>query len=494
MYLELDGKGPAYEQLVRALRSGIKSGRFPRGMKLSPSRELSKKLGISRNTVTMAYDRLLSDGWLYARVGSGTFVAAGKPVQRQMSSPSPGPLRLSDLGERLLERVDMRNIPGRVPEGMKHAFQYGAPYTNHTLLSSWANALRKAASYANPGYNRSQGIEALRVQIAEYLGRRRGVLAHPDDVIVVAGSQQAIALCTRLLLNAGDVALIEEPHYFPVSAILHAYGIDIVTADVDEEGLRVDSLEQTQPKCIFVTPTHQFPLGHVLGSERRRVLLEYAAKKDAWIIEDDYDGEFRYDNNRPPTLKSADKYGRVIYVGTFSKALFPAIRLGYMVVPPALRKAFTAAKFIEDMGASVVDQTALADLLGNGTFDRHLVRAGKELMKRRAALVSKLSELSPPLEVSDSRAGMHLVVRRSDWSSEDVDQLIAIAHDKGLALFPTSPFYLRETGQPALLMGYASCSVSEIASGMRLFRAALAELDGPRESSQSRHSGSFAPR
>ena len=173
MYLELDGKGPAYEQLVRALRSGIKSGRFPRGMKLSPSRELSKRLGISRNTVTMAYDRLLSDGWLYARVGSGTFVAAGKPVDTQSSISSPSPLRLSDLGERLLERVDMRNIPGRVPEGLKHAFQYGAPYTNHTLLSSWANALRKAATYANPGYNRSQGIEPLRVQIAEQRHRTR---------------------------------------------------------------------------------------------------------------------------------------------------------------------------------------------------------------------------------------------------------------------------------------------------------------------------------
>lgn len=136
MYLELDGKGPTYEQLVRALRSAIKSGRFPRGMKLSPSRELAKRLGTSRNTVTMAYDRLLSDGWLYARVGSGTFVAAGKPVNTELPSPTPGSLRLSDLGERLLQRVDIRNIPGRVPEGVQHAFQYGAPYTNHTLLNS----------------------------------------------------------------------------------------------------------------------------------------------------------------------------------------------------------------------------------------------------------------------------------------------------------------------------------------------------------------------
>lgn len=481
MYLELDGKGPTYEQLVRALRSAIRSGRFPRGTKLSPSRELAKQLGISRNTVTMAYDRLLSDGWLYARVGSGTFVAAGKPVNTEFPSPTPGSLRLSDLGERLLQRVDIRNIPGRVPEGVQHAFQYGAPYTNHTLLNSWSNALRKAATYANPGYNRSQGMEALRVQIAEYLGRRRGVVTHPDDVIVVAGSQQAIALCARLLLNVGDAALIEEPHYFPISAILHAYGINILTADVDGDGLRVDELAGTHPKCIFVTPTHQFPLGHVLSVERRRILLDYASNSDAWIIEDDYDGEFRYDNNRTPTLKSADKHGRVIYLGTFSKALFPAIRLGYMVVPPVLREAFIAAKFIEDMGASVVDQTALADLMGNGTFDRHLVRASKELMRRRAALVSKLSELTPSLEISDSRAGMHMVVRRSNWSREDVDRLIAIAHSKGLGLFSTTPFYLKEFGAPALLMGYASCSVSEIASGMKIFKAALADLDGPRD-------------
>ena len=473
MLFELDGKGHVYDQVMRSLRRCITSGRFPFGMRLPPSRELARQLGVSRNTVTAAYERLVADGWLNARVGSGTYVAMQATCTDTSPRSTPATVRLSAFGRRLLAQVDMRNIPGRAPADVQHAFQYGAPYTNHALFNSWTRALRKAVSYTDPGYNRSQGLPELRKQVSEYLHRRRGMVTSPDDVVIVGGSQQALSLCARVLLDPGDPAMIEEPHYFPVRAILNAYGARVTAVDVDDEGIGIDDLERIAPRAIFLTPTHQFPLGSMLSPERRCALLGYAADHDAWLVEDDYDGEFRYGLPPLPTLYSTDTQGRVIHVGTFSKSLFPGLRLGYMVVPRGLREAFAAAKYAEDMGASVIDQAAMAHLMADGTFDRHLVRSARELRWRRDALLKGVRRFRLPLRIGGARAGMHFVLGSPEWAAEDVEAIIADAREAGLGLFPTAPYYSRPPREHGLLMGYASMSVAEIERALVILRGVL---------------------
>lgn len=473
MLFELDGRGSVRDQVVRALRKGITTGRFPFGTRLPPSRDLARELGVSRNTVTAAYERLVADGWLTARVGAGTWVATRMAAGVESAGRTTSAVRLSAFARRLLARVDMRRIPGATPEHLRLAFQYGAPYTNHALLGSWGKAMRKAVSYTAPGYNRSQGLPELRVQVAEYLRRRRGVQASADDVVIVGGSQQALALCARVLLDPGDPAMIEEPHYFPVRAILHAYGANVTASDVDDDGIRLDDLERVAPRAVFLTPNHQFPLGSVLGQERRRTLLRYAAAREAWLVEDDYDGEFRFGGSPLPTLHSADPHGRVIHVGTFSNSLFPGLRLGYMVVPRGLREAFVAAKYAEDLGASVIDQAAMAHFMADGSFERHLVRSGRELGRRREALIGGIRDFGLPLRIRDSRAGMHFVLGSPEWTAGDVEDIIARARDSGLGLFSTAPYHSRPPREHSLLMGYAATSIAEIDHGLAILHHVL---------------------
>lgn len=477
MRLELDGKGATYQQIVRALRQAIRSGRLPRGTKLASSREFAMQLGVSRGTVTTAYDRLLSDGWLTARVGAGTFVAGPTLRQRRAGPAPPSEARLSRFARRLLDEVVVEDLPGKVIPGVRHMFQYKAPYTDHTLLGAWTRALKRAADYSALRYARCHGIEPLRVQVGDFLARRRGMVVDPDDIIIVNGSQQAFSLCARLLLEPGEKVLVEEPNYYPMRVVFQAYGARLLLGNVDRDGITLDRLEQA-PRIVAVTPAHQFPLGYPLSTARRKALLDYAAANGAWIVEDDYDGEYRYDGRPTRTLQSMDHQGRVIYAGSFSKTFFPAIRLGYVVVPPALRDAFITAKFLEDMGAPVVIQAAMAFLLEDGAFDRHLARSVRELRVRRDALVTGLRNHFPDLRISGAGAGMHLVVTRPGWTPEQVEELKARALQRGLAIYSTIPYYAGAATTPGLLLGYASMSVAEIGRGLRLLKEALDSLEG----------------
>ena len=261
--------------------------------------------------------------------------------------------------------------------------------------------------------------------------------------------------------------------------IFQTYGAELIASPVDEQGITLGPLSE-KPRLIAVTPAHQFPLGHRLSSERRKELLDYAVDNDAWIIEDDYDGEYRYDARPAPTMQSRDRHGRVIYVGSFSKTFFPAIRLGYVVVPPSLRDAFTAGKFLEDMGAPVVVQAAIAFLLEDGAFDRHLVKSVRELKIRRDALVDGLKAMNPDFRISGTQAGMHLVVSLPGWTPDIVEKLKKVALEKGLAIFSTVPYYSAVATQPGLLMGYASTSVAEIARGLRILKDAIRDMEKSR--------------
>jgi GntR family transcriptional regulator/MocR family aminotransferase len=473
----LDGQGLLHAQVTRALKAGIQHGRFPAGSRLPATRWLASELGISRNTVLAAYEQLRAEGFINGHVGSGSYVAARVPVQQR---PPPGRIDVAPqtgYARRARATYDRDKIPGRAIPGMRYSFQYGVPLTNPLLTTAWARALARAAKYTRPDYPGSQGVPELRETICDYLARRRGIQASPEDVLVVAGTQQALALAARVLLDPGDIAAIEEPHYFATRMVLEIHGARVHTVPVDAQGLRSDGLPVPGAKLVCATPSHQFPSGAVMSLERRLELLDYAGRHGSWILEDDYDGEFRYDSKPLAALRSLDRQDRVVYVGTFAKALFPALRLGYLLMPPALRADFIAAKFADDMGSPAIEQVALAAFMRDGGFERHLRRTAQVLKERRETLIAGLHACGGDrLDIADSHAGMHLVVWLRERSRAEGEALIALAHGRGLGLYPIAPHYADTPDRAGLLMGYSGLSVREIEEAMRVFKACLDEL------------------
>jgi len=479
LHLQMDGHGPLHAQLTRALRSAMLGGRFTHGMRLPATRLMARELGISRNTVLAAYEQLRAEGFVAAKVGSGSYVCPPSPAPVPPTEDvAPLPPQ-SDYARRCRQYHDHARMVGRPTPGMRYAFQYGVPYTNPALTSAWARELAHAAAYTPLNYPLSQGLLALRTALCDYLARRRGVQTTPEQVLIVAGTQQAMALTARVLLDPGDHAVVEEPHYVAMREVLQIHGAHVHAVDIDAEGLRMDALPDPPPRLLYVTPSHQFPSGVVMSLARRQELLEYARAHDSWIFEDDYDGEFRYDAPPLAALQSLDRNGRVIYVGTFSKVLFPSLRLGYLVMPPGLREDYVTAKWQEDFGSSAIEQGALAAFIGNGGFERHLRRAGHALNERRNALLDGLRhELGDRVIVADSRAGMHLVVWLRDSDSTQGAALIDHARTQGLDLYPIAPYYLRPPDRAGLLMGFASMSVSEIEQAVRLFAHCVRQVCG----------------
>jgi GntR family transcriptional regulator/MocR family aminotransferase len=474
MHLQLDGRGPLHAQLTRALKTALANGRVGQGSRLPPTRALARDLGLSRNTVLTAYEQLRAEGFMDARVGSGSFVAA--PLLTEAANETPAAVAPPQTAyARRAREVHNPAILGRrrVP-GIRYSFQYGLPLVNPALTTAWARELARAAAYTAPNYPDAQGLPALREAICDYLGRRRGVQASPDDVLVVAGTQQAVSLAARILLEPGDLAVVEEPQYFALRQVLQIHGARVQGVDVDADGLCAERLPSESPRLVCVTPSHQFPTGAVMSLSRRLELLQYARLHESWILEDDYDGEFRYDSKPLAALRSLDRDGRVLYVGTFSKTLFPSLRLGYVVMPAALRRDLVTAKWAQDFGSSAIEQAALAHFMQDGGFERHLRRITRTLQERRAALLEGLHDCSRGrLEIADSHAGMHLVVWLRDKSNADLDAILAHAHELGLGLHPIRPHYLRTPQRAGLLMGYCGLSVPQIREAMPVFERVL---------------------
>ncbi|ALN87285.1 PLP-dependent aminotransferase family protein [Lysobacter capsici] len=474
MYLPLDGRGPLHGQLVRSLKEAVLAGRLPAGMRFPPTRLLAQQLGVSRNTVLAAYEQLRAEGFMQARVGSGSYVALpGAPVQPR-SEPPTRIAAQSAYARRLRRYHDHANIPGRRAPGTLHSFQYGVPFTNPLLTSAWARALSHAAAYQPPNYPPAQGLPALRAAVCEYLSLRRGVQAAPEDVVICTGTQQAISLTARVLLDEGDEVAIEEPQYFAVREALQIHGARLLPVPVDGEGLRTDLLPERPPRLICVTPSHQFPTGALMSLPRRRALLDYANRHECWIFEDDYDGEFRYDAQPHAALAGLDDGRRVIYTGTFSKVLFPSLRLGYIVAPPGLRDDFISAKWCDDFGSPGIEQAALAHFLADGGFERHLRRTAKTLKQRRDVLLESLRRLTgDAVQIDDSHAGMHLVVWLRGRDAAQGAAFIAFAQARGLGLYSIAPYYFEPPDRAGLLFGYGALSVVEIEEAARMFAHCL---------------------
>lgn len=467
MYLELDGQGPLYDQLTRALKGSILDGRIAAGTQLPPTRELAQELELSRTTVLAAYEQLRAEGFIDGRVGSGSYVSdlQARPNTHHADTTIAPPSRYA---QRAREVRDW-DIP-RIHRGVRYNLQYGNPLINPALNNAWGRELGRAAAYTRLNVSDVAGSHALRKQTCEYLARRRGVQAQPDDVLIVSGTQQAIELTARVLLNENDRVVLEEPHYFSAHQALVAHGAELAAVNTDEEGLICDQLPTQSPRLIYVTPSHHFPTGAVLSLPRRLELLRYAERHHCWILEDDYDGEFRYDAHPLAALRALDDGDRVIYVGTFSKVMFGGLRLAYMVLPAALRLDFLNAKYLSDIACPVIEQAALAHFMEDGGFERHLRLARKELKSRREALIAGLKEHARDrVEIGDTPAGMHLVVWLRNYDATRCQALIGYAHEHGLGLYPMAPLYLHAPERQGLLLGYCGLSVAELREAMKLF-------------------------
>lgn len=485
MYVELDGQGPRYAQLIRALKTAILDGRLRAAERVPASRVLALDLGISRNTVLAAYAQLQEEGFLIGRVGSGSYVAELVPPGGLADTPLlhlPAPL--SPFAERALQ-ITANVIPdSSARQAVRYDLHYGSPLSTPELALAWRRAVGRAAEQATLTYPEAQGLFALREQICSYLAQRRGVSAEPDEILIVSGTQQALALASRVLLDSGDSVVLEDPHYRGAQQVFATHGARVRACRVDADGLVPAGLPR-QARLAVVTPSHQFPTGAVLPLGRRMELLDWARRCEAWLIEDDYDGAFRFGGRPLAALKSLDRDGRVIHIGSFSKILFPALRLGYMVLPPALRRAFVAARWLEDRGCNALEQAALARLMADGGLESHVRRATQILRERRNAMLAGLRRhAGSALEVLDSNAGLHMSAWLRHGSHADCERLLQCARQHGIGMDAVTPYSRQLNARPGILLGYAALKPVEIEAALALLGQCLDEV-GLRSSGQA---------
>jgi len=484
MLVRLTGDAPAFREIYGQLREAILDGRLGPGTRLPASRRLARDLGVARITVVQAFDQLMAEGYLEARRGAGTWVTTaldGVIERRPRRSHGPAP-RLSAYAARATTAAPAdKRRPARPP---RWDFQYGQPEVADEVLAHWRRAGRRAAQAATTDYPDPQGEPALRECLAAYLRDHRGILADPDQIMVVSGTQQALDLIGRCALDPGDGVVLEEPHYPGARHAFRALGADLQAVPVDDDGLRTDDLPPHQPgdappRLACVTPSHQFPLGAVLPVARRLALLEWAHAHGAFVIEDDYDSEYRHTGPPLQALHALDRAGRVLYVGTLSKVLFPALRLGYIVLPPAWIEPMRHVKWLADRGTSAQQQLALAELFRSGAFRRHSEAAARRLAHRRHVLVRALDRrFGDALEVLGTHTGMHVSLRSRSQTRDATQRVVAAAHRRATGIYPTEPYY---AGTPPdhleLLLGYGALPPASIRAGIKQLRYAMDAVD-----------------
>jgi GntR family transcriptional regulator / MocR family aminotransferase len=484
--VDLDRSKPTalHRQLYYRLRDAILTRRLVPGVRLPPTRALATELGVSRNTVVTAYEQLLAEGYIEGKVGSGTYVSRALPDEiLQLRAKNHLPIRAKSAMAAVLSKrgTSIASTPAEQwqDSGRPRAFRPGVPAVDEFPLEAWrrlANKRWRTLPRAELAYGKPEGYLPLRQAIAAYLGAARGVRCEPEQVIVVTGSQQALDLTARLLLDPGDLAWIEEPGYRGARGAFLAAGARLVPVPVDAEGLRVEvgAAKGTPARLAYVTPSHQYPLGVTMSLARRLKLLEWAAHSKAWIVEDDYDSEYRFRGRPLTALQGLDTANRVIYIGTFSKVLFPALRLGYLVVPPGLVDAFVAARALTDRQAPVLEQAVLADFIAEGYFARHLRRMRALYAERRAALVDAIAQkLDGMLEVTSEPAGLHVLARLpKGMDDRAIARRAAAHHVEAPAL---SEYALTRLARGGLVLGYAALPAHEIREGVRQLAAACLE-------------------
>ncbi|HYN83870.1 MAG TPA: PLP-dependent aminotransferase family protein [Pyrinomonadaceae bacterium] len=478
-----DSAAPLYRRLYENLRRAILEGRLAPGARLPSTRELAAELSVSRNTVLNAFEQLLAEGYVEGQTGSGTFVSKALPDEllnarahvRRSTRPAAKGRTLSRRGL-LLARTPVSALNPHV-RGVK-PFRVGVPALDAFPYETWSKILqrhwrrprRELFATGDPA-----GYLPLREAIASYLGAARAVRCEPEQVIVVTGTQQAVDILARVLLDTGDAVWVEDYGYIAARSSLVAAGARLVPVTVDEEGINVREGERlyARARLAYVAPSHQYPLGVTLSLARRLELLEWASRAGAWVVEDDYDSEFRYAGRPLAAMQGLDSEGRVIYLGTFSKVLFPSLRMGYMVVPTDLADSFRNARALVGWCSPVVDQAVVADFINEGHFARHIRRMRTLYAERQAVMIEAAREhLGGLLEITPADAGLHLV----GWLPEGADDRAAsdAAAARGLQTQPLSAFGAREGDRRAgLVLGYAAFDEREIREGVTRLRAAL---------------------
>jgi GntR family transcriptional regulator/MocR family aminotransferase len=460
----LSGEGPLHAQLYASIRSAILAGGLVAGTRLPSTRALASGIGVSRNTAEEAFARLAQEGYLERRVGDGTYVAALERAPRARRS-SISQRDLSARG-RLVARESACVEPAHVlPFNAGSADVRSFPYdTWHRLLVRRS----RQSPTALLGYGDPAGYPPLREAVAAYLNASRGVRCSPEQVIILTSSQQAIDLTARLLLDPGDPVFVEEPGYPGARAAFRAAGAELVPVPVDDAGLRVDAM-RGEAKLAYVTPSNQYPLAVTLSLERRLALLQWARECGGFIVEDDYNSEFRYDGRPVAAIQGLADDARVIYLGTFTKTMFPSIRVAYAVVPPALASVFARARAQVDGHTNVLTQAVLADFVAEGHFGAHLRRMRHVYRGRRDALLDELHRrLGARVTFTAPEGGFHVVLSMA----KDDRELVRRGAEAGLDLVPISRTYLAASPAPGLLLGYTALTLREIRDGVR----ALARL------------------
>lgn len=473
-------EGPRNRELCRIFKETILDGSLAAGTRLPPSRELARDLGISRNTVLYAYEQLLAEGFVITRTGSGTYVADTTPDRALLHISSNDQRDHSETECSLSHRGRNLIANPRASRQQWGAFMPGVPDVTAFPHKIWSQITQK--HWRSPGvenltYGHQGGHPRLKQALAKQLRMSRSLVCEPEQILITDGIHQAIHLCVHMLTDPQNRAWVEDPGYWGIRNILSALGMSITGIPVDEEGINPSPNDMRRPpRLIFVTPSHQYPLGYVMSLSRRRMLLEYANKHHAWIIEDDYDSEFRYGGRPLAALQGLEPNARVFYTGTFSKTLFPGLRLGYLVVPPHMIEAFQHGLSELYREGRWMTQAILADFIEEGHYGSH-IRRMRQLygMRRnllRAAVIKHIGESA--LLSADSNAGLHLAIGLPNGLRDR--QIAAQAHAQGITALPLSRYYLQQDPVHGFVLGYGCVAEDRIDSSLsalvKIIRAA----------------------
>jgi GntR family transcriptional regulator / MocR family aminotransferase len=467
LYIGLEGRRDLSGQIYRQIRSAILDGRLPAGAGVPSTRELAAGLAVSRNTVSVAYDRLAGEGFLTGRAGVGTYVSAQiRAPERARSQPVGTPPRPTQIWDSQSDPIDLSSTE---PEfdfrtGMPDARKFPYP-TWRALVAGQLRESVRLGAYGDPA-----GHPGLRAAIARHVGVSRGVRASVDEVLVTNGTQQALDLLCRVLLEPGDQVAMEDPGYPPARRLFVTLRAAVLGVPVDAEGVVVEALP-ARVRLAYVTPSHQFPLGMPMSLPRRLALLAWAERTGAVIVEDDYDSEYRYTGRPIEPLHSLDRTGRVLYVGSFSKTMLPTLRLGFLIAPRPLCRALRTAKYVLDWHTALPMQGALAEFIDRGLLAKHVRRMRAVYQTRRNQVLSALEQdFAEQLDVISTVAGLHVAARLRAGAAPDAVELTARARTLGVECTPLSRYAVSASGPDGVLLGYGAIPTERIAEGLRRLR------------------------
>jgi GntR family transcriptional regulator/MocR family aminotransferase len=489
MLFDLDGRGPRYAQLTRAILRAVSTGVLPPGTRVPPTRRLAADLECSRNIVLLAYEQLALEGYLIARPRAGTFVSAdlAPPPRDAHARRAASRTRLPTLppqGRRLVDAAERAWTITRRTRRYAIDFMYGQCEPDARIVAQlrrgFARVLRDRSAFA---YGPPAGDERLRAEVAQRLRGTRGIVRSADQIVITNGAQQALDICARLLLSAGDRALVEDPGYEAARAAFQSAGADVIPIRVDAEGIDPSALPRaaSRARIVYVTPSHQFPTGAILSAARRHRLRAWARTRGVYVLEDDYDGELRYQGQPIKALAGLDDAGGdddgVIYCGTFAKSLFPSVRLGYLALPKPLVRAFVNAKWLTDRGSSPLVQRLVSELMATGEYDRHIRRMLRRYAARRDTLTRGLERhLGSRVRIAGDGSGMHLVAWFPALGPRTIDRLVQACADLDVGVYSIARHAITPLESAGLILGYGLVDEGAIETGARKLADAYASI------------------